>query len=147
MPQYTAQIGPNGALLPTIVFVSTLRLAALLNANANVPNPVLANLQIDTGAAQTCLDNNVIQTLGLQATGLTLVGSATSGNNPSVILTYDASLSFTTVNGNQQLIVPALPILGLNLSAQGIDGLIGRDLLAAACMLYNGPTNGVLLSI
>jgi hypothetical protein len=147
MPHYSAQIGQTGALLPSIVFVSNMRLAAIMNANAPLPNPVQTNLMIDTGATQSCLDNTHVQALGLQPTGLRQIASATSGSTATFAYTYDVSLSLTTTAGVQQLIVPAMPVLGLNLSSQGIGGIIGRDLLAASRMLYCGPETVVLLSL
>ena len=36
-------------------------------------------------------------------------------------------------------IIPAIPALESHLTGQGIHGLIGRDLLDKAILVYNGP--------
>lgn len=38
-------------------------------------------------------------------------------------------------------IIPAIPALESHLISQGIQGLIGRDLLDRAILVYNGPIN------
>ena len=38
-------------------------------------------------------------------------------------------------------IIPALPAFESHLTSQGIHGIIGRDLLDRAILVYNGPIN------
>ena len=42
--------------------------------------------------------------------------------------------------------IDALPVMECDLSAQGIQGLIGRDALERAVFIYNGPTKNFTLA-
>lgn len=42
---------------------------------------------------------------------------------------------------------PALPVIASMLAAQGIMGLLGRDVLKECLFVYNGPDNVFTLAI
>lgn len=42
--------------------------------------------------------------------------------------------------------IGAIPILATHFRSQGIDGLIGRDILNRCMLVYNGITGGVSLA-
>ena len=60
------------------------------------------------------------------------------------MLLYDAHLAIPCVNG--LFGYPAIPICESHLSAQGIHGLLGRDVLAHGLLLYNGMTKSFTIS-
>lgn len=107
-------------------------------------------LLVDTGASHTNLDDGIIQKLGLQATGSINVLTPTTGQVPVAVSTYDVDIII------QGIALPGLvglphvvanhSVSGCDLSMQGIDGLIGRDILALSRMTYSGPDNHFFLS-
>lgn len=107
-------------------------------------------LLVDTGASHTNLDAGIIAKLGLQPTGSINVMTPTTGQTPIPQPTYDVDL---VIQGFALPGMVGLPHVVHNhsvsccdLSLQGIDGLLGRDVLALARMTYSGPDNHFLLS-
>jgi hypothetical protein len=145
VPHLTALIDPRGVVLRVVVAVTAARRAALQAAGQSAPNPESANLLVDTGASMTSLDKVVIQKLGLQPTGSISVNTPSTGTKPHQCSSYDVDILMVTSKG-QIKHIPALPVIEADFSAQGHDGLIGRDILADFRMTYSGPDNIVWLS-
>lgn len=144
----TCLITPAGPLILVSIAVSQARRAALMTANQPVAQAVSANLLIDTGATCTNLDMGIITALGLQPTGTVPVHTPSTGNVPVSQQVYDVGLILPGqgATGAQVHYVANLPIIGSNFSAQGIDGLLGRDVLKHCRMTYSGSDGLVLLS-
>lgn len=141
---YSVLIAPQGALLAVHVGVSAQRRAALTQAGQTVPAPVLANLLLDTGASCTSIDSSVIAQLGLQPTGTLGILTPSTGATPHQCSTYDVEISVP--GATPQKIIPAIPIIDGHYLTQGHHGLIGRDVLKDARLVYSGPDQGVMLS-
>lgn len=143
----TNLIGPTGPLLQVHVLVSAARRGALLAASQQVPAPQASSLLIDTGASCTVIDLPVIQALGLQPTGSTPGHTPSTGSTPVVMSTYDIDLViFGGGQGVNHQVFNNLPVVGADFSGQPIDGLLGRDVLAACRLTYSGPDSLVMLS-
>jgi hypothetical protein len=132
-------------MLEVFVGVSKPREEALIKAAQTVPPPVLVRLLVDTGASGTVIDPAVISKLNLSPTGLMTIHTPSTGTTPHQISQYDVSL----VIPHQALTRTffALPIGECSLKEQGIDGLLGRDVLAHCLFIYAGPDNAYILSI
>jgi len=138
VPHLTIQISPGGPILDIQVGVSQARAQALQRAGRTVPNPIQIRGLVDTGASCTCIDPAVLQSLGLSPTGLVPMHTPSTGNQPHNMNLYDVSLI---------LMHPALTLsLGnmavgeSQLSIQGIQALIGRDVLRRCLLVYDGQT-------
>lgn len=117
----------------------------MVDAGVAVPTPVLAVLLIDTGASCTCIDPATVSPLNLQPTGATQFQTpSTNGVHHSCNL-YDISLLMPAPRGTP-FFVPALPIVETHLRSQGIDGLIGRDLLKQWTLYYNGQVDQICIA-
>jgi hypothetical protein len=99
---------------------------------------------IDTGAGMTCLCKTVIAQLGLQPTGSIGIHTPSTQGVTHQCSTYDADLTFPTAPTLRH--IAALPLVESDFSAQGIQGLIGRDVLKIFRMTYSGPDSLLLLS-
>lgn len=146
MPHYSNPIGPTGALLQVYIGVSTPRTTALIQANQQVPLPLPANLQIDTGAAFTAIDAQIVNALGLQPIGATLMATPSSGPQGTIMPIYDIMLAAIDGGGQTYMLGTQL-VLSCNFGGQGIDGLLGRDILAAGSLIYSGPDSLFLLAL
>ncbi|HEY5048227.1 MAG TPA: aspartyl protease family protein [Rhizomicrobium sp.] len=141
---YSVLIAPQGPLVAVHVGVSAQRHAALTQAGQPVPAPILANLLLDTGASCTSIDASVIAQLGLQPTGTQGILTPSTGATPHQCSTYDVSLMIP--GATPQKIIPAIAIIDGNYLSQGHHGLIGRDALRDARVVYSGPDGYVMLS-
>jgi hypothetical protein len=149
MSHHSIRITPQGPLFQVGVIVSAARRAALTAAGVAIPNLVLANLLIDTGASMTSIDSVVISKLGISATGTANILTPSTGTTPHVASTYDVGLFFVDGAGGgaaNSKLIPAIPVLDGNYASQGIDGLIGRDILAQGRLIYSGVDQTVWLS-
>jgi hypothetical protein len=93
---------------------------------------------IDTGASATVLKRGLPAWLGLQPTSNTYVHTASSAN----VLCDEFAISLILPQGFKV----RTTALELPLNTQGIDCLIGRDVLAQCVMTYVGPENQVILA-
>lgn len=138
---------PLSAGLPSIdiwVAVSGPRALLLKSAAKSMPSPVRARLLIDTGATTTCLDPRVLQTLGLAPTGRGFMRTPSTGSTLHPCNTFDVSLTIT--HATAPLFLDNLAVFESDFSGQGIDGLIGRDVLASCLLIYDGQAQSYTLS-
>jgi len=137
MPAIHANIASGGPLLIAAIGVSVPRMQAILAAGGTVPNAINGTFLIDTGASGTCVDDTFIAQLGLQPTGVVPIMTPSTGSNLHHCNQFDVSLFIPGNSGGGHLI-PALPIIATHLKNQGIDGLIGRDIIDNCTFIYNG---------
>lgn len=148
MPHLNLPIDADGPVLTGVIWVSGPVRALLQAAGLPVPPPVNIRALVDTGASCTCLDGGVIARLGL-----TLIGE-TSVHTPSTLGTaaqhrmFDAQILVGSSHPPSTLLcnVESHPVVECDFSGQGIQALIGRDLLASAVLFYNGPASAFTLA-
>jgi hypothetical protein len=132
-----APIGALGPVLDVHVGVSSPRRRMLEAASLAVPPNQPCRLLIDTGASCTCVDKWVIQSLALTPSGSTEVHTPSTGaGNPHSCNQYDVSLIIP--HSELSRIFHAIPVIESEFSHQGIDGLLGRDVLNRCLFIYNG---------
>ncbi len=138
MPHVTQQISPNGPILDFLVGVSLPRAQALQRAGSPLPGAVQIRGIIDTGASGTCVDSSCLSALGLAPTGQIPIHTPSTSGTPYLSDQYDISL--VLLHPRLQLTLHALPVIASTLTPQGIQALIGRDVLARCLFLYDGVT-------
>jgi len=141
MPSITQKI-PNLQQVGPVIEV-TVTLSAIFMQKTNI-SPLTAKTikllaMIDTGASGTVISQGIVNILGINPVGTTLV------NTPSS----------TDVNCNQfdvqiifpnNVIIPSIVIIEAPLQGQHIQCLIGRDILKDGVLIYNGCDNSFTLS-
>lgn len=139
MPSINSQIQhPAGPLLQVVIGVSAPRQKALQAAGQAVPPVVTGMFLIDTGASGTCVDPGLIAKLGIPASGSVPIQTPSTQGGSHHCNLYDVMLF---IPGDQAgHFIEVMPILETHLSGQGIDGLIGRDVLQSCLLVYNGAT-------
>jgi hypothetical protein len=139
MPHFTLQLAPDGPLIIAYFGVSFPRDKALRDAGQDVPKLVKATALIDTGASCTCVDPSILrEALKLSPTGTTIVNTPTTGDDPVSVDQYDISLYIPCSENDVPLSVETLPVVCSDIKAQGIEALIGRDVLSKCILFYNG---------
>jgi hypothetical protein len=104
-------------------------------------------LVVDTGASLTSIDCTILQQLGLSATGVVPVHTPSTQGLPHNANQYDISLTILgQAIGTVAYISAALPVVDGQFKVQGIDGLLGRDVLATARLIYLGPDSWYAMS-
>jgi hypothetical protein len=111
-------------------------------AGQQIPLVAVGRFLIDTGASSTVVDPDLIQGLGLQPTGRTGISTpSTPAGSFHLCDQYDVSLFIPAAVGTGGYFIEALPIITTHLRSQGINGLIGRDVLNACTLIYNGSAS------
>lgn len=130
-----------GPRLPVEVKVPNALANYLTQKGQPVPSPVSGEALVDTGASVSCVDETVIQRLGVNPVGISQVGTPSSARTAQ--FQYPAPFAFPGTTLPQIEIAHAL---GSVLQPQGLLALIGRDILSNFVFIYNGPGGFVTLS-
>ncbi len=131
----------HGPIVQVVVGLKRAMSTSLLARGAKVPTPLSAVALIDRGASNTCVDNNPGLQLGLRVVDTMRMTSASHDGIEQPGYPINIELTGTSI----QFGVPKG--MGANLAAQGLGVLIGRDVLAAFTMFYNGPAGQITFSI
>lgn len=145
MPHLNLQISPLGPVIDVAVSVSNPRADALRTAGKPVPNPFQIRALVDTGASCTCIDPNVLSALGLSPTGSSPVHTPSTGGVAINIDQYDVGLILFTQT--LSLTIGSLAVIATKLEIQGIQALIGRDVLKQCLLIYDGQLGVFTLAI
>lgn len=149
MPIVTHDVVPGiGPLLDFSVGVTTPREQVLKAVGKPVPPPQSVRGLIDTGASHTVLDKSIITGLCLNPSGITRIKTPSTGQGTHQCYLYDVKFHFISNQGIRIPLasLPSLPVLECDLSAQGIQALIGRDVLASCALFYNGDVSRFALA-
>jgi hypothetical protein len=142
-PQNLVAMGP---VIQIRIEVPSPLAASLVAANQLVPNPVDGIALIDTGATITSIHAPILIAMGINPVGVATVGTA---GGPQQQSTYAARFSFpgTPLPGFELAQVIGCDLTGQTvLNQQPLIGLIGRDVLASAVLIYNGSAGMFSLS-
>jgi hypothetical protein len=110
----------------------------LLKAGLPVPKPVVVDALVDTGASHTCVDPWVLRKLSLSPTGTTQVSTPSTGETPAEHELYDMSLTIYAADEQPPLVHETIAVIGCRLTPQGMDVLIGRDVLEGCLLVFDG---------
>jgi predicted aspartyl protease len=114
---------------------------ALTQQGKPTPPPVNGWALLDTGASNTCIDDEEAQKMNLPVIGVGSMSSASHAKTPSNI--YPIQIEFTGFPIRFQ----SPRTMGAALKEIGLLLLIGRDLLQYCTLFYNGGTGQITLSI
>jgi predicted aspartyl protease len=138
------QVAPNTALqvrgpvLEVTVTIEQNAAKALLSLGKTAPTRNGLAL-IDTGASNTCIDEQSAQEMGLPVIDVGNMQSASHECHPCNIYPVQIITPVVTLNSQRTL--------GASLASQGLLVLLGRDVLQACNLFYNGPVGQFTLSI
>jgi len=137
----TGQPGPGGLLqagpvLPLEIAIPSALSKFLSTQNQQIPAPRSGLALIDTGATRSCVDSQIISSLGVNPIGITTLGTARGRSQHHL---YPAKFSFPAIRFE----VEFGSVVGVDLSGQGagnmqIIALIGRDVLSRCILIYHG---------
>src|SRR6266511_2720190 len=96
---------------------------------------------IDTGASTTCVDDETARQLQLPVIDVVSMQSASHASHPANVYPIRINIAGFPVGIN------APRATGAALKAQGLIALIGRDVLVACTLHYNGMAGQITLAI
>ena len=134
-----AGLAQDGPCIPTMLTVSDSHRQLLVTQGKAVPDPIHGLALIDTGASNTCFDQQAALKAGLPVVDGAMMASASHAKQDVPVFAG-------------KLVIPEFNIdtefaLGANLGGQNLIALIGRDVLQSAVLVYNGTDGTVSLSI
>jgi hypothetical protein len=104
-------------------------------------------LLIDTGASASAIDSQIIQALGIPASGSVRIHTPSTGLTPHTCSQYDVGIALSLPGPQIWWLATSLAVAESDFSLQGIDGLLGRDVLSQCVVVFNGPGVHVTLSV
>jgi len=140
MPIVKGTIHPDdGAVIGVMVGVSQNRRKVLERNHLPVPPPITVFAQIDTGSVVTGFQPAVFRDLEIQAFGrIPLRTPSTKPGEPWESDLYDVSV--TLVSGNTTEYLPSIhSIVSEDFDREGVQAIIGRDVLSRCAFFYHGP--------
>ena len=147
MPHFVLQFDLiSGPVVTTYVGVTSARHAALTKAGQPIPTPVVARMLVDTGASCTCVDPTIIAQLGISPSGSMPIQTPSTAGAPVNVNQYDVAFFLPGATSADVKFIDAMPIVESHLKSQGIDGLLGRDVLASCLMNYDGKSGLITIA-
>lgn len=137
-PPFALQM--RGPVLQVSVTIEQNAAQALLQQGKEVPTPKPGWALIDTGASNTCIDEQIAKELGLPVIDTAKMASASHAETTCNV--YPVQIDVPSV-----LSLSAPRTIGAALAAQGLAVLIGRDVLQHCTLFYNGATGQITLSL
>jgi hypothetical protein len=147
MPSITLGYAPQGPVIDVLVGITSAREMVLQQHGQAIPTFVQTRMLIDSGASNSCVDPTVLQSLQLTPTGVTSVHTPSTNGVAIQVAQYDVRLLVMKSGPVPNFrFFDALPVSECNLLAQGIQGLLGRDVLQHCVLYLNGEMNLFTLS-
>ena len=126
-------------MLTALINVSAPHRKVLEDAGQPVPDAVAVRALVDTGASCTCIDPSALASLAITPTGSVPIHTPSTGAGAATMDQYDVSIVILgSSTSAPPLYLPVIPVVASALQAQGIQALIGRDILQQCVLVYNG---------
>lgn len=107
----------------------------------SLPNLVSGLALFDTGASVTCIDDAAAKQLNLPVVNVVTIASASHAATQQNV--YPVSVEFVGAT----ILIENVLAVGAPLNAQGLIALIGRDVLRAGTLHYNGIVGEFTLAV
>lgn len=138
MPPATA-LQLRGPILQVSLTIEQNAGKGLLAKGQTVPTPRSGLALIDTGASNTCVDEQTAKDLGLPIIDVANMQSASHEKHSCNVYPVQIITPIVTLNAPRPM--------GAALASQGLLVLIGRDVLQNCNLFYNGPAGQFTLSL
>ena len=118
----------SGPIIDVWIGVSEPRARALSAKHLPVPSSIRVPFLIDTGADTTMVNEDLMRSLGIPATGARDIVGSTTHTDPTTCDCYAVAFELRS-SAEAPMVVPALEVLARPFFNVSIYGLIGRDVL------------------
>lgn len=136
MPPLTLELDQDGKPVIELHVGATLPFREA--AGNTSPSQAYVLALIDTGASQTHVERRLLEQLGLDPVGTTVVHSVTSGGTPAPAQVFAVDLALA---GEQTgiLATDLAVVAAKDLRRLQVQALLGRDVLNRCHLHYDGP--------
>ena len=131
----------RGPVVQVTVSVAQAVAEALLKLGRQLPPPLPGWALIDTGASETCIDEEAAQQLKLPVIDVVNMISASHSSTLQNVYPIQIEMVGLPITIN----VPRT--IGANLKPQGLLLLIGREVLQHGTLMYNGMAGEITFAI
>jgi hypothetical protein len=128
-----------GPMVSVHIGVCQERREQLLAAGQAVPDAIKTHLVLDTGADQTCVISDEVQTLGIDTTHAAELHTPSTAGTPQEAHELDVSLEVCDLTWTVIHRVDSMRVYEFKRFHEMVGGLLGRDVLESARFNYNGP--------
>ena len=142
----TGTIDQDGAAVDVLIGMSSVRRARFISVGHALPQEVPLRVQIDTGSHVTAFLPSVFQSLKIDHFRTILLRTpSTRPGEAWEAKQYDVSV--TLISGMNRTLIPRVYAIASDDFApeEGIQGIIGRDVLAHCSFEYHGKHNSFSL--
>jgi len=129
----------RGPILQVSLTIEQSAGKGLVAQGKTVPAPRSGLALIDTGASNTCVDEQTAKDLGLPVIDVANMQSASHEKHSCNVYPVQIITPIVTLNAPRAM--------GAALASQGLLVLIGRDVLQNCNLFYNGPAGQFTLSL
>jgi predicted aspartyl protease len=135
----TLEADPRGrAIIEVFLTASVPRVAAMEALGERPPSPISVRALVDTGASRTNVQKSVLEQLGLEPIGEESVHTASTAGSPRAMSAYTSQLFLAGVPAGQ-IATDLRVVEAEDLSALGVEMLLGVDILNRCLLFFNGP--------
>jgi hypothetical protein len=144
MPHFTVTIGSDGPVIDLAVGVGPTWQRQIAAPGAPVPSPITVRALIDPGADISAVHPQILQQLGVGATGRVRLRRPGTGAGFRIAWLSDVELAIGSARPGP-LWIPTR-VAGVAPSTPTVFAIIGRDVLTHCTLFYNGPRDELTLS-
>jgi predicted aspartyl protease len=145
MSHFSVMIGSDGPTIDLAVAVGRAWQRRLATQGISVPSPSTVRALIDTGSDLSVVHPQVLQQLGVQATGSVRIRRPGAEGGFRLAAMFDIQLSIGGVSSGTLWL--STQVVGVVPSTPTVLALIGRDVLEHCTQFYNGPRGELTLSL
>lgn len=135
--------GPDGLYSGGIVMEVAIGIDAVSqsqNKGNPLPEPIIVKALVDTGCTITSIDRSIVSALNLMVRGYSQTFTA---NGSAQVSNHLVSIDFPGIGLRGK---PVHQVQAVDLTGQPFQMLVGRDLMAAWAITYNGPAGFVSIA-
>jgi len=129
-----------GPCLEVHVSPSSAHIEWLREKEYSIPEPMKVQMMIDTGASVSALHLGIAEKLGLQQRSFADISTPSHRNFRCA--QYDIGLFLP----GHDFRIENVSVIESDFEAQGVGGLLGRDVLKRGLLIFNGPDDSFVLS-
>jgi hypothetical protein len=138
MPHFMLPTSAQGLVVSAAVMVSDSRRQALTDEGKPIPEIQRIQALLDTGASISAVDPTVLAALGVSATGKADIHTPSTQGVPILSDTYDVFIGiFAGREGDVPFVSDTVQVTA-SILGNGIQALIGTDILKKCILTYNG---------
>ncbi len=144
MSHFTVMIGSDGPVIDLAVAVGGSWQRRLAAQGTIVSSPTTVRALVDTGSDLSVVHPQVLQQLGMRATGSVRIRRPGAGGGFRLAALSDVQLSIGGLSPAPLWI--STRVVCVAPSTPTVLALLGRDVLEHCTLFYNGPRGGLTLS-